>query len=32
VLKPGGRLQLGDIAIDTELGEEVRRNIDLWAG
>ncbi len=32
VLRPGGRLQLADIVLDTELGEDVRRNIDLWTG
>jgi ubiquinone/menaquinone biosynthesis C-methylase UbiE len=32
VLKPGGRLQLGDIALDVELSEGTRRNIDLWTG
>jgi arsenite methyltransferase len=32
VLRPGGRLQLGDIVIDTEFGDDVRRNIDLWTG
>ena len=32
VLRPGGRLQLGDIVLDAELGDEVRRNIDLWTG
>ncbi|MCW5980410.1 MAG: methyltransferase domain-containing protein [Bryobacteraceae bacterium] len=32
VLKPAGRLQLGDIALDMELSDDVRRNIDLWAG
>ena len=32
VLRPGGRLQLADIALDVELSEEVRRNIDLWTG
>jgi arsenite methyltransferase len=32
VLRPGGRLQLGDIVVDAELGESVRRNIDLWTG
>ena len=32
VLRPGGRLQLADIVLDAELGEEVRRNIDLWTG
>ena len=32
VLKPGGRLQLGDILLDVELSEDTRRNIDLWTG
>jgi arsenite methyltransferase len=32
VLRPGGRLQLADIAVEAELGEDVRRNIDLWTG
>ena len=32
VLKPGGRLQLADILLDTELSEDIRRNIDLWTG
>lgn len=32
VLRPGGRLQLADIALDVELSEDVRRNIDLWTG
>jgi ubiquinone/menaquinone biosynthesis C-methylase UbiE len=32
VLRPGGRLQLADIVLDVELGEDVRRNIDLWTG
>ncbi len=32
VLRPGGRLQLADIALDVELTEDVRRNIDLWTG
>jgi len=30
VLGPGGRLQLADIVLDAELGEDARRNIDLW--
>ncbi len=30
LLRPGGRLQLADIVLDAELGEDVRRNIDLW--
>jgi arsenite methyltransferase len=32
VLKPGGRLYLADIALDVELPEDARRNIDLWTG
>ena len=32
VLRPGGRLQLADIVLDAELGEDIRRNIDLWTG
>ena len=32
VLRPGGRLQLGDILLDVELSEDTRRNIDLWTG
>jgi arsenite methyltransferase len=30
VLRPGGRLQLADIVLEAELGDDVRRNIDLW--
>jgi ubiquinone/menaquinone biosynthesis C-methylase UbiE len=29
VLRPGGRLQLADIVIDADFGEDVRRNIDF---
>ena len=32
VLKLGGRLHLADIALDVELPEDARRNIDLWTG
>jgi SAM-dependent methyltransferase len=32
VLRPGGRLQLGDVTVEVELGEDARSNIDLWAG
>ena len=32
VLKRGGRLHLADIALDSELPEDARRNIDLWTG
>jgi len=30
VLKSGGRLHLADIALDMELSDGVRRNVDLW--
>ena len=32
ILKPGGRLQLGDIIVAHELSEDIRNNIDLWTG
>jgi arsenite methyltransferase len=32
ILKPGGRLHLADIALDVELPEDARSNIDLWTG
>jgi arsenite methyltransferase len=32
VLKPGGQFFYGDIIVADELGESVRRNIDLWTG
>jgi ubiquinone/menaquinone biosynthesis C-methylase UbiE len=32
VLKPGGRLQVADVTIQTPVSEEGRRNIDLWTG
>ena len=32
ILKPGGRLELGDIALYVPLSENIRRNIDLWTG
>jgi SAM-dependent methyltransferase len=31
VLRPGGRLQLGDIVVASELSEGIRNDIDLWA-
>ena len=31
VLRPGGRLQLGDIVVSRELSEGIRNDIDLWA-
>lgn len=30
VLRGGGRLQLADIAVENELSEGIRRNVDLW--
>src|SRR5262249_17216431 len=30
VLRSGGRLQLGDIVVENELSEGIRRDIDLW--
>jgi arsenite methyltransferase len=32
VLKPGGRLQIADVTIQSPVSEEGRRNIDLWTG
>jgi arsenite methyltransferase len=32
VLKPGGRLQIGDILVQKPLGAGAKRNIDLWNG
>jgi SAM-dependent methyltransferase len=32
VLRPGGRLQLADVVIHTEVSEDARKNIDLWTG
>jgi len=32
VVRPGGRLQFADIIIGTELSENARNDIDLWAG
>jgi SAM-dependent methyltransferase len=32
VLKPGGHLQLGDIVVESELSEGIRRDVDLWTG
>lgn len=32
VLKPGGRLQIGDILVETPIPDSAKRNIDLWAG
>ena len=32
VLKPGGRLQIGDILVQKSVGDKARRDIDLWKG
>ena len=32
VLKPGGRLQIGDILVQHPLPESARQQIDLWTG
>jgi arsenite methyltransferase len=32
VLKPGGRLQIGDILVEKPVPEGAKRDIDLWAG
>ena len=32
VLRPGGRLQIGDILVQKAVSESAKRNIDLWKG
>jgi arsenite methyltransferase len=32
VLRPGGRLQIGDILVQKEVPESAKRQIDLWTG
>lgn len=32
VLKPGGRLQIGDIAVEIPVPDDAKREIDLWTG
>ncbi len=32
VLRPGGRLQIGDILVQKGVPEEGKRDIDLWKG
>lgn len=32
VLRPGGRLQIGDILVQKEVPDEAKQNIDLWTG
>jgi SAM-dependent methyltransferase len=31
VLRPGGRVQLADVVVHTEVSEDARKRIDLWA-
>jgi arsenite methyltransferase len=31
VLRPGGRLQLADIVVESELSEKIRSDVELWA-
>jgi arsenite methyltransferase len=32
VLRPGGRLQIADVVVHTEVSDDARKRIDLWAG
>lgn len=32
VLRPGGRIQIADVTIQTPVSAEGRRSIDLWTG
>jgi ubiquinone/menaquinone biosynthesis C-methylase UbiE len=32
VLKPGGRMQIGDILVAKPVSQEAKRKIDLWTG
>ena len=32
VLKPGGRIQIGDILVDRPVPENAKESIDLWTG
>jgi SAM-dependent methyltransferase len=32
VLKPGGRIQIGDIMVDKPVSDAAKRKIDLWTG
>src|SRR2546425_5430936 len=32
VLRPGGRLQIADVIIHTEVSEDARERVDLWTG
>lgn len=32
VLKPGGRLQIGDILVQRSVGDKAKRDVNLWKG
>jgi hypothetical protein len=32
VLKPGGRIQIGDILVQKPVPESAKQKIDLWTG
>lgn len=32
VLRPGGRIQIGDVCVEREVPETAKRDIDLWTG
>jgi hypothetical protein len=32
VLKPEGRLQIGDILVQTPVPQKSKENVDLWTG
>ncbi len=32
ILRPGGRVQIADVVLGVELGEDARKDIDLWRG
>ena len=32
ILRPGGRIQIGDICVDKPVPESAKRDIDLWTG
>ena len=32
ILKPGGRIQIGDIVVHVEVPQEAKDDIDLWSG
>ncbi len=32
VLRPGGRIQIGDVCVERPVPESAKRDIDLWTG